>query len=84
MTRKTAFRKLREIICERQGILEIEEVQMKSNLRYDLGLDSLDVISVVVEAEKAFEISMDDEEVMTFVTVEDMVKVIERNCNAKK
>ena len=83
MTKKTAFRELREIICARQGDLEIEEVQMKSNLRYDLGLDSLDIISVVVEVEKTFEISIKDDDVMTFVTVEDFVKVIEQTCNAK-
>lgn len=57
-----------------------EEIHADSGLISDLGLNSLDIVNAIVDFEEAFEIEIEDRNVMTFRTIEDVVKYI----NSKK
>lgn len=54
----------------------VDNIQMSSLLREDLGINSIGLIYFVVAIEEAFEISMDDVSFDTFKTVADVVKYI--------
>lgn len=58
-------------------MLEKEKITSESALAADLGLDSLCVISVIVEFEEEFNISIPDQKIKEFVTVGDIEKYLE-------
>lgn len=53
-----------------------KEVTKESNLK-DLGIDSLDLVEIVLQAEEEFNISFSDEELNSFKTVNDVCKVLD-------
>lgn len=59
--------------------LDKEKITENSGLVTDLGLNSLDVINVVVAFEDEFDIEIPDNKIKEFVTVEDIVEYIENN-----
>jgi acyl carrier protein len=69
------LQKLRTIICELTGSLE-SDVKPEANFIEDLGVDSLDVVEIIMEAEEEFDIRIDDEEAETVKTVQDAVNLI--------
>lgn len=72
------FEKLQEIIAE-QLEMNIEDVELTSELIDDLGADSLDVVDLVMSIEDEFEVEVPDEALEDIRTVEDVVKYIEDN-----
>ena len=52
-------------------------VTLESNLK-ELGLDSLDVVDMLMDLEEKFGIEFENEEMMAFQVVNDIVKVIEK------
>ena len=54
-----------------------KEVSLESNLK-ELGLDSLDVVDMLMDLEEKFGIEFENEEMMAFQVVNDIVKVIEK------
>lgn len=56
-----------------------QEIQMESSLQKDLGLNSLDVINIVVEFEDAFDIEIDEPDIRAFATVGDLVTYLENH-----
>lgn len=52
------------------------DVTMESNLK-DLGLDSLDLLEIVTDAEERLNIRFEDEELLSFKTVADVVTCAE-------
>ena len=50
-----------------------ENITLQSNLK-DLGLDSLDLLEIVTEGEEALNIRFEDEELLAFKTVNDVVE----------
>lgn len=72
------FEKVKEIIVDTLGCDE-EAVVMEATLKEDLGADSLDAVELNMALEEEFGISISDEELMTFVTVKDIVTYIEKN-----
>ena len=48
-------------------------ITIESNLK-DLGLDSLDLLEIVTEAEEKLNIRFEDEELLSFKTVSDVVE----------
>ena len=54
-----------------------KEVTLDSNLK-ELGLDSLDVVDMLMDLEEKFGIEFENEEMMAFQVVNDIVKVIEK------
>lgn len=82
MNKQDLMNKLKEIISDKTGVV-VEEITNDSNLRDDLGVDSLDSIEIVMEAERELEIAIPDEyhdEVNTVdEAVEYIFKIVENN-----
>ncbi len=70
------FEKVRSIICEQLGIEE-DKVTLKSNITDDLGVDSIDIVDLVMSLEDEFELEMSDDDISKVKTVGDIVDYIE-------
>lgn len=70
------FEKVKSII-EETIHCDSELVTMDANLKETLGLDSLDAVELNLALEEAFGTSIDDETLMRFVTVKDIVDYID-------
>src|SRR5689334_3475568 len=64
------FEKLKTILIDKLGIEEAE-VTMDASFTNDLGADSLDVIEILMEVEKEFNITIPDEEAEQLTTVKE-------------
>lgn len=71
------FEKISEILCELSGI---KEIKPEDNLKEDLALDSLSMVTLLLEIEEIFEIELDESDMNPFDlnTVEDAVKLVEK------
>ena len=72
------FEKLKAIAVNQIGIDE-EEVTPESDIIKDLGLDSLDIVDMLMSVEETFGVTIDDGDVAEMKTVADVVKFIEDN-----
>lgn len=70
------FEKVKEIIVDSIGCDE-GMIALEVALVDDLGMDSLDAVELNMALEEAFDISIPDEVLAGFVTVEDVVKYID-------
>lgn len=66
---------LAEIVNEETG-LETEEVQPEKSFTEDLDIDSISMMTIVVNAEEKFDVKIPDEEVKNLSTVGDAVDFI--------
>ena len=66
---------LAEIVEEETG-LETEEVQLEKSFTEDLDIDSISMMTIVVNAEEKFAVKIPDEEVKNLATVGDAVNYI--------
>ncbi len=69
---------LAEIVNEETG-LETEAVQMDKSFTEDLDIDSLSMMTIVVNAEDKFGVRIPDEEVKNLTHVRDAVNFINNN-----
>lgn len=69
------FEELKKII---QKYTE-ETVTPESDLVEDLGLTSLDVVSIVGDFEDAFGIEIEDEDILDFTTVADIIDYLNKH-----
>ena len=69
---------LAEIVNEETG-LDAESVQMDKSFTDDLDIDSLSMMTIVVNAEDKFGVRIPDEEVKSLSTVGDAVNYISAN-----
>ncbi len=65
-------------ILQEYTCIEDDIITPASNLQTDLFLNSLDVVNVIVEFEEKFGIDVEEADIRTFVTVEDVVRYIEK------
>ncbi len=72
------FEKVKEVIVDTLSCEEAK-VTAEASLIDDLGADSLDAVELNMSLEEAFEISIPDEELANFKTVQDIVTYIENN-----
>lgn len=70
------FEKVKEIIVETANLNEAD-VKPESKLKDDLGLDSLDAMELNMALEEKFDLTISDEELINFITVQDIVKFID-------
>ena len=70
--------KVKEIIVDKLGV-DAAEVTPEASFTKDLGADSLDTVELIMEFEKAFEISIPDEAAEKIKTVQDVVSYIDQN-----
>lgn len=71
------FEKISEILCELSGI---KDIKPEDDLKEDLALDSLSMVTLLLEIEETFEIELDESDMNPFDlnTVEDAVKLVEK------
>ena len=70
------------VFLNRYAEFDPEKVTQESQLKADLGLDSLTLVCVADDAEQEFGITIDDEEMMSIRRVGDIVKIIEKHRQA--
>lgn len=70
--------KVKEIIVDKLGV-EATEVTNEASFTNDLGADSLDTVELIMEFEKAFGISIPDDQAEKIATVGDAVAYIEEH-----
>ncbi len=66
---------LKEIICEYVEI-EPEEITAVSNLRYDLGASSFDLMNIAVAIEEKFKVKMSNASLPKIKTVGDIADLL--------
>jgi len=66
-----------KLIEELAKVSKKQGITRESNLK-DIGIDSLDLLSLVVKLEEIFNIEFSDDELASLHTVNDVVTVIER------
>ena len=69
---------LAELVNEETG-LATESVQMDKSFSDDLDIDSISMMTIVVNAEDKFGVKIPDEEVQNLITVADAVNYIADN-----
>ena len=67
--------KMREIICEFVDV-EPETITPETNIRTDLGLNSLELVNLAVEIEEEFDVEIPDREATGLETVADAMRII--------
>lgn len=68
--------KVKEIIAKQMGV-SVDGINAETRLQEDLKADSLDTVELVMAAEEEFGIEIEEDVVLTFKTVGDVVKYIE-------
>ena len=63
--------------------VDVNEIKLHSNLIQDLGLDSFYVIDLIIDIETEFDITIDNDQISQFETVESVVRVIEEKMAEK-
>ena len=71
---------VKEIIANQMGV-SADEINAGTSLKDDLQADSLDVVELVMAAEEKFGVEIDEEAVLSMVTVGDVVSYIEKKQN---
>ncbi len=67
--------KVKEIIVNKLGVDEAQ-ITPQASFTNDLGADSLDTVELVMEFEKAFNLTIPDEDAEKIATVGDAIKYI--------
>ena len=66
------------IVVDKLGVDE-SQVTPEANFTSDLGADSLDIVELIMELEKEFNISIPDDQAEKIATVGDAIAYIENN-----
>lgn len=69
-------KEIKKIINE-TFFIEMEKITTESSLKDDLGIDSLDATSLVLDLEKKYNISISNEELAGLVYVKDVIILLE-------
>ena len=72
------FERIRKIIAS-ELMIEESEITLSSNIKDDLGADSLSLVDLVMALEDEFGLEIPDESLDSVRTVEDVVKYVEAN-----
>ena len=70
--------KVKDIIVEKLNV-DANEVTPEASFTKDLGADSLDTVELIMEFEKAFNITIPDEAAEKIKTVQDVVTYIDQH-----
>ena len=77
----TIIEKVTEVIIDKLGV-ESNQVTMEARFTTDLGADSLDVVELIMDFEKEFNISIPDEQAEKIETVGQAVEYIEKTVSS--
>lgn len=67
---------INEMIADKLGI-DIEKIGNESKLEDDLGVDSLDVVELVMKLEEMYDISIPDDDYNNKMTIQGLYDVVE-------
>ena len=67
---------IKPLIAEALNLKEAD-ITLTATLKDDLGIDSLDAVELIMELEDAFEVKIEDSEAQAFVTIGDIVTLLE-------
>lgn len=67
---------VKEIIAEVLEV-EVDEVELKTDLVEDLDADSMMALEIMASIEKKFKIRIPEDEIQNFVTLESIIKITE-------
>ncbi|MCZ2356249.1 MAG: acyl carrier protein [Bacteroidia bacterium] len=70
--------RVKNIIVDKLGV-DIKEVTPEASFANDLGADSLDTVELIMEFEKEFNISIQDEDAEKIATVGDAIRYLEEH-----
>lgn len=59
--------------------VDAAQIQLESRFRADLGADSINLVEIAMALEQEFDITLDDDEVGSIVSVEDAVRYINKH-----
>lgn len=71
------FETLKKMIANQTGMDE-NKITMQSDILNDIGLDSLDIVELIMSAEEEWGIIVEDEDVASFKQIADVVNYIEK------
>ncbi len=69
--------RIREVIC-RYVELDPETLTEETNIRSELGLNSLELINIAVAIEDEFDVEIPDREVSNLETIGDAIRILEK------
>ncbi len=85
MERKRLLNALKIILAEHvsgEGTVALESLSEQTDLRNDLGIDSLDVINIVIDIENHFQIEIDNDSIKKMSTIANCIDLIGEKINS--
>ena len=70
------FEKIKELLIEELNV-KAEDITLEAELSRDLGINSLELADMTLLCEERFGVTIDDDDVHTFITVGDVVSYLE-------
>ncbi len=74
------FETLKNLLVEELQ-LNADDIKPESELANDLGINSIELADLIMLCEDKFGVTIEDEDLHKFVTVEDVVNYLEANAN---
>ena len=74
--RKMMFEKVKEVLVDQLNLKEAD-ITLDTNIKKDLGADSLDILQLLMSIEEEYGIQIPDDELAGFETVGDVVTYLE-------
>ncbi len=74
------FEKLKDLLVEELRV-DADDIRPEAELANDLGINSLEFADLTLLCEEKFGITIDDDDLHTFITVADVVKYLETKVN---
>lgn len=75
------FEKLKTLLAEELRV-DPEKITMEAELANDLGVNSLELADMILLCEEKFDITIDDDDLHTFITVGDVVGYLNNKVSA--
>ena len=75
----TVLEKVKEVISEQLGIDDTDSITTETTFIDDLGVDSLDIVELIMALEEEFDMEIPEEEAEKITSVGDVVTYIENN-----
>lgn len=68
---------IEKLILDKLNKIATKKVEMQSDI-YNIGIDSLDIVELVTEAEETLDVTISDEELESIKSVKDVIDVFKK------